>query len=290
LKYSVTVIEPAQDEGSTPSDSANSSIVGTTEAERLSIEKLRLEVEILRRPWWRTASNLGPIATIAAAVLGLVWAVASGFFDVSRRELDLRKRELASEMRDLQERRDAQARKFQQETSAQKKVILAMREEAETLRKRLVDLDKPILNGASVRLDSFMGMKEDQLVYAYLHGDNFGENSGRVLDGRVSGFCEGRGGAVSGLSLGSDHRIPVTVTRWSPTEVSITLKQHDVHIAWEDATRETLAPELITEGVCKASVAVSLERADKRQSTSARIEIPAYWLDIARAKKLLRGK
>lgn len=78
----------------------------------LELEELRLRIRDLRAPWWRRPAVTAPLATVVAASLGLFWGVASGFFDVSRRELMVTKRELELENRDLKANRDAQSRNF----------------------------------------------------------------------------------------------------------------------------------------------------------------------------------
>ncbi|HYC89382.1 MAG TPA: hypothetical protein VEO54_09245 [Thermoanaerobaculia bacterium] len=50
-----------------------------------------------------------PLATIAAATLGLLWGIATGFFSVSLRELEVAKRELKSEIVELKAHRDQQS-------------------------------------------------------------------------------------------------------------------------------------------------------------------------------------
>lgn len=92
-----------------PTHSSNADTTGSSdELNRLSTEKLRLEIRALTKPWWQTPANLGPVATVSGAILALIWAVASGFFDVSRRELDVRRRELQHELTVLAGRRKSE--------------------------------------------------------------------------------------------------------------------------------------------------------------------------------------
>lgn len=75
----------------------------------LELEELRLRLRDLRVPWWRRPSVTAPLATIAAATLGLLWGIATGFFSVSLRELEVAKRELKSEIVELKAHRDQQS-------------------------------------------------------------------------------------------------------------------------------------------------------------------------------------
>ena len=254
--------------------------------EALRMAKLRLEVEMLRRPWWRSASNLGPIATIAAAVFGLIWAIASGFFDVSRRDLEVRRRELEIETHALQERRDAQALKFRADTTNQNRIIAALKQEEETLRGNLAKLDKPVLLRSGYRLDSYQDISKTRLVYADLEGDNFGKGVGRVISGELYGSCEVRGARAGSQGFGTDKpvAIPISIETWSPTQVHITFKQQAVRQAFLDAVRNPIDPSLIVNGSCVGGLSVVLERADGKKSNARMIEIEGSWLDKVKPK------
>jgi hypothetical protein len=103
--------------------------------ERWTLEKRKLELEIsnLSTPWWRTPSILAPMATICAALLGFAWAATTGFFDVSKRELDVRKREVEIDTRALVDRRDEQTRRFQAEAAQQRGEIKRLRREYDSV-------------------------------------------------------------------------------------------------------------------------------------------------------------
>lgn len=116
----------------------------TTLRDSLAITKLRLEIRHLSNPWWRIPSNLGSIATIVGALLALVWAMATGFFDVSRRELDVRRRELQHEIQTLEERRDAQSRSFQAETRRQNSRISTLAREVDVQRSQRTSLEHEV--------------------------------------------------------------------------------------------------------------------------------------------------
>lgn len=274
--------QPIQNE--LPSETSSSRPL-EDERELLALEKLRLEVEVLQRPWWRAPSNLSPIATICAAVFGIVWGIASGFFDISRRELDVRRKELESETRALQEKRDEQTKEFRAEAIAQNKVISSLRQKEESLRNRLAKLDKPILLGVGYRMDSFSDVDDEQLVFAYISGENLGDGVGRVSSRGLSGECEIRTPSLGWQGFVSEQLIPITIVRWSRTEIAITLRQHDVRVAFQDAARHRIAPGFVERGACRGALRLQVERADKRQS-NAGLEIPGYWLDAAKSNIL----
>jgi hypothetical protein len=115
-----------------PTDTSKSEPRRDAESDRLSVEKLRLEVRALSKPWWASPSNWAPVATISGALFAFAWAATSGFFDVSRRELDVRRRELQYELQLLEHRRDAQSVEIQH------------------LRRRIADLDRPVLTDVTV--------------------------------------------------------------------------------------------------------------------------------------------
>jgi len=101
--------------------------------EILEKRKLELEIKQLTSPWWRTPSILAPMTTICVTLFGLFWATATGFFEVSRRELDVRKREVESDIRELTERRDHQTKRFALETAQQGSEIERLRRESASL-------------------------------------------------------------------------------------------------------------------------------------------------------------
>jgi|GEM_PF-4292229 len=128
--------------------------------ERSALEQRKLELEIkeMSARWFLTPSILAPIATICAALLGLLWAGCNGFFDVSRRELDVRKREIAMDIRDLTQQQDKQTKAFVMEVAKRQSEIQRLRvlvassqQQVKTLqaesaveKTRLLQLDQPV--------------------------------------------------------------------------------------------------------------------------------------------------
>jgi hypothetical protein len=128
--------------------------------ERSALEQKKLELEIkqLSAPWFFTPSILSPMATICVALIGLLWAGCNGFFDVSRRELDVRRREIAMDIRELTQQRDRQTKTFLTEVAKRESEIGRLRllvastqQQVKTLqaesameRTRLLQLDQPV--------------------------------------------------------------------------------------------------------------------------------------------------
>jgi hypothetical protein len=111
----------------------------------LELEELRLRLRDLRAPWWRRLSVTAPLATIAAATLGLLWGIATGFFSVSLRELEVAKRELKSEIVELKARRDQQSVAHQNEKAGLVAEIEALRKRQRNALRDLNALSSPFL-------------------------------------------------------------------------------------------------------------------------------------------------
>jgi hypothetical protein len=95
----------------------------------LETRKLELEIKHLSGRWWHTPSFWASMATICAALLGFGWAATTGFFDVSRRDLEVGKREVKIEIGDLKEHRDRQSREYAVEAAKQQKAIQRLQSE-----------------------------------------------------------------------------------------------------------------------------------------------------------------
>jgi hypothetical protein len=255
-----------------------------TQLARLTAEKLRLEIHSLSTPWWRTPANLGPVVTIAGAIIALVWGVASGFFDISRRELDVRRREVESDLRSLQERRDAQTRKFEAEAKLQRQVItnlrretadretiaVNLRAETELLKKKLSELDQPILTSATVMQNSGMATID-------VGGYNFGSGHGSahisliancpvhcVAVGNDKMNCESfvaSGGDIEGNVMFWSQRH--TAFKVSTAAVLKSLTQLRAILATEKSLNKSER--------CELAILAGLTRPDKRYSNILRI-------------------
>lgn len=125
----------------------------------LETRKLELEIKQLSAGWTRTPSNWWSIATILIALLGFGWAAMTGVFDVSKRELEVRKREVQMEIQDLTQRHDRQSREYAVEAAKQQKEIQRLQSEVVSAQlhvnslttelaaktTRLLQLDQPIV-------------------------------------------------------------------------------------------------------------------------------------------------
>lgn len=102
------------------------------EIERLTIAKLNLEVRDLSLAWWKRPSYLASLASVTAAVLGVLWGISTGFFDVSRRELDVRRRELLMDTAELRSLKDRMSVEFMRQKKRQEtEIALLTRREHE---------------------------------------------------------------------------------------------------------------------------------------------------------------
>lgn len=117
--------------------SANPGEKSISEDDLLRREELRLKIRDLSLSWWKRPAYMASVATIAAAILGLVWGIATGFFDVARRELEVTKRELQAENRELGQKRDEQSRLFQDERKQWQETIAELNERRDKLDKEI---------------------------------------------------------------------------------------------------------------------------------------------------------
>lgn len=82
-----------------------------TEAEEIKLslekEKLRHEIRILKRPWYKNPTYIGPFSGVVIAVLGLYLTFINGVFDIKRERLENQKILLQLETDKLEKRRDS---------------------------------------------------------------------------------------------------------------------------------------------------------------------------------------
>ena len=126
------------------------------ELHNLELLELKLRIRDLQAAWWQRPAVLAPLATITAAILGLIWGISSGFFDVSRRELALSKRDLEIQTRELKENRDRQSVMFHAAMTAQANEITRFRAEEATLQSEVRRLE---LHARNLR-----GMRDRELL------------------------------------------------------------------------------------------------------------------------------
>ena len=148
------------------------------EQARLQAQKLRHEIRELTAAPWRRPAWLASTATIAAGIIGLVWALLNGYFETRIRELKL-------ETRDLQAGRDAQSTKFRREQREYQLEISRLRERARLLEQRVLELDIPLINNigphkAPWREYRRFGLQTSLPWELELLGSNFGTQVGQV--------------------------------------------------------------------------------------------------------------
>lgn len=221
--------------------------------EELSLEKIALEVRALRRPWQYSAPHIAAAATIVAAVISVCWAAANGLFDVTRRELELRKAELRLEMAAIEVKRDALSRTFLQEQQKYQREI-------DNLRKKVEALDVPVISGAYVSSAPWSSSADDiVLAVGGLNIDDGTEHSGKL---NFSYDCDG----ALQPSPSADDWVPARQTTWRESRGYLTFYPAAV----QDAIRESLEKRRGHEhGVCRgiSRIFLMLERRDGKVSS-----------------------
>ncbi|MGZ5433135.1 MAG: hypothetical protein ACXW31_06295 [Thermoanaerobaculia bacterium] len=122
--------------------------VSDDELKALQADEFRARIAELRRPWWLRPATIAPLATVFVAALSVAWGMWTGFFDVSRRELEVRRRELVADMLDLQKARDEQSAKFAQQKRQQESELETLRKKAERLERENRQMDTPVITDA----------------------------------------------------------------------------------------------------------------------------------------------
>lgn len=256
------------------SDGPNADAVTTssTELEKLTIAKLRLEIRQLER-WWRSASHVGAAASIVVAVLGLLWAVTSGFFDVARRDLELRKRELEFENRTLQEKRDALTVRFTKEKREREATIVQLKRTSEALNDQLQRLGRPLVLDVFVVSAPWLPRTPSKSdIVVTFRPLFFGEKQPTVR-AYVGGVCFG----VAYLTnLRRDTSFAVSVVTWTPTDGKVRIPY--------DAVKSRILPMATHKGNehergCRATIYLRFFRADGKESNQKWFEAGdfAWW-------------
>lgn len=181
---------------------------------RLQALELRARLTDLERPWWQKPTTLAPLATIAAALLGVTWGIATGFFDVSRRELEVAKRELIAETADLRNARDKQTVSFHNLKRKQDLIIAQLHHQAATLAGEVGRLDVPVITeaifGKAAGATDMLIMLDDLAV----KGAHFGRATGRATVAFAYHFR-----LSDGTERTTSVPMVVVVKSWSDTTV-----------------------------------------------------------------------
>jgi hypothetical protein len=124
-------------QGILPPDSAPSI---ADEKTRLECEKLKAEIETLRKPFYRTTGFYSAMLPVLLAALGLLWSWSSGWFDVQRTRVENEKKLVEVQTEALKVERSRLSR----ETEEQQKHVAALEREDATLRDTEVALTNQI--------------------------------------------------------------------------------------------------------------------------------------------------
>jgi hypothetical protein len=180
------------------------------ELDRLNAKKLRCEIRDLLLSWWQRPSSLAAVATVAAAVVGLAWAVANGTFET-------RKRELLLETRDLQDRRDAQSREFEREKNEYSIEISKLVRRSEQLTQDIEKVDIPYIARSGINNAPWeKGTGSVEQPHLWLSGKDFGTAPGKL---RVQ-WVVTAAGIIHPLS---DIDPDIHVGLWNPSSIEATI-------------------------------------------------------------------
>lgn len=221
------------------------------ELTRLSAQKLLLEIRELSAPWWHRPSYMAAVASILGATLGLFWAISSGYFDVSRKELELKRQILLAETGAIQAR------------------LHTLEESEKKLQERIGVLDSPVLlDGYVSRAPSDFAALQTE-VRLYVTGANLGEKSGSArVDCVLVCNLEINGHAYSAENV---HPVPsdgdqTTISRWSDEMVELVFWQPLLKKHFSDTFANAFELQTNPTSVCEFEAIVHLVRADGKEA------------------------
>jgi hypothetical protein len=110
------------------------------EKTRLECEKLKAEIETLRKPFYRTTGFYSAMLPVLLAALGLLWSWSSGWFDVQRTRVANEKAVVEAQTEVLKVERFRLSR----ETEEQRMHVAALEREVATLKDKEVALTNQI--------------------------------------------------------------------------------------------------------------------------------------------------
>jgi len=75
---------------------------------RMETEKLRAEIEAIRKPFYNTTSFYVSVSPVVLAVIGVLFTWASGWFGTQRKSIDADKKLLLVETKELEKQKEEQ--------------------------------------------------------------------------------------------------------------------------------------------------------------------------------------
>jgi hypothetical protein len=148
----------------------------TTDKSKLEIEKLRLEIENLKRDKWLLFFNIPSILTVLASVFSILYGYNAGFFDKEKKLLEIKKEQLILDIQKFEIRKDSiktQERDLQKQIKLIQKKYSLLSKKYFTQKKQIdsgiKEIDILISNGnlqeATIRLqdlvDEMKGIRKD---------------------------------------------------------------------------------------------------------------------------------
>lgn len=264
---------------------------------------MRLRVRDLQLLWWQKPTIIAPVATIMATVVGVIWAISTGFFGAAsrdrkldNRDLELTRQRLQFETAVLEAKRDQQSALFMAETKTNRELIrkLELQISALTtlqdrqratflteieqhkitiadlegrqakLRAAISKLDQPRLTSMShLRVKESRPNRPPDAFIMIIQGDNLGRDQGKAIVG-ASARC--MGGPQRAFELGD---VPAEIQEWFDSVIQIRISLDPVKkaaLAFKNDPNQT---------DCTVAIAVTIERSDQRRSNQQMFEILA---------------
>ena len=168
-------------------------------------------------------------ATVVAAFAGLIWAISTGFFDVSRRELEVRRQELQAETRELEARRDRQSAEYRRQTQIQNNEIQALHARESELRQELDHLGKPLILEGQVERAPWLSPPAS-VARLHLTGVGFGTIAGAARVSIAVACSQSLDAAAGWENVGAfsgsvqqGEALSARIVAWYPTEIRMDL-------------------------------------------------------------------
>ena len=263
----------------------------SSERDRLELDELRLRLRDLTRPWWQRPTVMAPLATITAAIVGVIWAMATGFFDVAKRELVISKRELEYETRELRDKRDRQSLEFKRisneiegirkdlankelllrkrsvEIEEQNAAIRELRGQEQQLLARVRDADRPIISKGTATEISVGGPHATLRLF----GTSFGTRAGAIAL-ELHTDCAYGVNAQRITREGVTSPVPVHAGAWSPTWVTASIARTELEsIRRRAQERLRRNPTFVDRKDCREWLTATIVRDDAKKSNETLI-------------------
>lgn len=183
-----------------------------SELQRLQVQKVREEIRELRAAPWRRPAWLASVTTMAAAIIGLMWAISNGYFENRARELRL-------QTDDLKAGRDHQLRESALEKKRYEAQARELRGRVAVLQRRVAELNVPLVTNALSFTAPWVESYLRGPATLRLSGSGFGKTTGTVQLNFIASTVDH---SVSCL------RLQGAPTAWEDGEITVEMPGLDV--------------------------------------------------------------